>query len=142
MDLLLDILQAAGLATAAGILLASLLSPLPASVGPAAPVLAAAAGVLFGLQAGEWYASVTAAVCGALAAVAAQQLLTGMRARLAGSGAASTLPLYGVAIALLTAAITLVLQPVGVIVLIALVWFWIAARRRAGEKYEGLRILR
>ncbi len=141
MDVLFDILQAVGIATAAGILLASLVLPLPSSAAPVAAVIAAVAGALLAGGDVEWYGRVIAAAGGAVAAVAAHQVLSGMRDRLSGTGAASTLPLYGVVAAPITGAITLVLAPVGAVVLLALIWLWIAARRRAAQKYEGLRIL-
>jgi hypothetical protein len=35
-----------------------------------------------------------------------------------------------------------VAPPLGVIGLVALGWLWLAGRRREGQKYAGLRILR
>lgn len=141
MDLLLDILQVAGIATAIGIGLASLVSPLPAKAGLVAIVVAAVAGGLLGGSDTDWYTRAIAAVAGATAAAATGQVLAGMRDRLTGTSAATTLPLYGIVVAFVTAAVTMVLAPVGVIVLLALIWLWIGARRRAAQKYEGLRIL-
>jgi hypothetical protein len=55
------------------------------------------------------------------------------------SGAVS---LYAEGIAVLLAILSVVAPPVGVVVLAALVWMLIAGRRRGGQKYAGLRILR
>ena len=40
------------------------------------------------------------------------------------------------------AAISLFVPPVSILALIALIWLALSRRRRAGEKYEGLRVLR
>jgi hypothetical protein len=39
-------------------------------------------------------------------------------------------------------ALSIVAPPVGVIALLGLLWLLLAGRRREGEKYAGLRILR
>ena len=52
------------------------------------------------------------------------------------------LVLYAVAAAAVIAAVSLLFAPLGALALIALGWFGFAARRRADEKYAGLRILR
>jgi hypothetical protein len=44
--------------------------------------------------------------------------------------------------AVIVAAVSLVLKPFSILVLIALLWLWISRRRQAGQKHEGLRVLR
>jgi hypothetical protein len=44
--------------------------------------------------------------------------------------------------AVLFAVLSVVAPPIGVIGLVGLVWLLIAGRRREGQKYAGLRILR
>ena len=58
------------------------------------------------------------------------------------SEAAAAVPLYAEALALLLAALSVVAPPVGLIGLLALLWLLFAGRRREGQKYAGLRILR
>jgi hypothetical protein len=45
-------------------------------------------------------------------------------------------------IALIVAALSVLLEPFGLVALAALLWLASARRRRAQRKYEGLRILR
>jgi hypothetical protein len=80
-------------------------------------------------------------VCAAIGAAATRPLFARVRRRLDASAAAA-LPLYAEAIGLVLAALSVVIPPVGVVGLLALGWLLIASRRRAGEKYAGLRILR
>ena len=44
--------------------------------------------------------------------------------------------------ALVLAALSLFVEPVGLVALVAIVWLGSARRRRAQRKYEGLRVLR
>jgi hypothetical protein len=64
-----------------------------------------------------------------------------VRARL-DSDAAAAVPLYAEAAAVVLAVLSVVAPPVGAIGLLALVWLMLASRRREGQKYAGLRILR
>jgi hypothetical protein len=64
-----------------------------------------------------------------------------VRARL-DADAAAAVPLYAEAAAILLAALSVVAPPVGVIGLLLLGWLLLAGRRREGQKYAGLRILR
>jgi hypothetical protein len=52
------------------------------------------------------------------------------------------LPFLAEGVAALAAALSVVAPPVGVIVVLALVWLLIAGRSRSDRKYAGLRILR
>jgi hydrogenase-4 membrane subunit HyfE len=56
--------------------------------------------------------------------------------------AASALPLYAEAIGLLAAGLSVLFPPLAVLVVGGLAWLLLGGRRRAGEKYAGLRILR
>jgi len=88
-------------------------------------------------------------VAGALAAVLAQTavrpLLARARGRLSGAsdrGAREALTLYADLTALLLAALTCVLHPLGYVAALPFAWLALSTLRRAGEKYAGLRILR
>lgn len=65
-----------------------------------------------------------------------------VRKRLPDRGAREAVTLYLDAGALLVAALTALLHPLGYLALALMLWAALAARRRAGEKYAGLRILR
>jgi hypothetical protein len=57
-------------------------------------------------------------------------------------GGASVLRLYADAAAIVTAALAVLLPPVSYLPLGFCIWVLVSARRRAGQKYEGLRVLR
>ena len=88
-----------------------------------------------------WPGLIGGAICAALGAAATRPLFARVRRRL-DPGAAAALPIYAEAIGLLLAALSILAPPVGVIALLALLWLLAAGRRREGEKYAGLRILR
>jgi Na+-translocating ferredoxin:NAD+ oxidoreductase RnfA subunit len=77
----------------------------------------------------------------ALAFVAVRSLFARTRRRL-DDEAAKALPLYAEAAGLLAAGLSVLFPPLAVLVLGGLAWLLLASRRRAGEKYAGLRILR
>jgi len=56
--------------------------------------------------------------------------------------AASALPIYGEGVALLAAGASILFPPLAIVVIAGLAWLLAGGRRRAGEKYAGLRILR
>jgi hypothetical protein len=56
--------------------------------------------------------------------------------------AANALPVYGEGVALLAAGLSILFPPLAVLVLAGLIWLLVGGRRREGEKYAGLRILR
>ena len=64
-----------------------------------------------------------------------------MRARL-DAAAAGALPVYAEGIALLGAGASILFPPLAIVLVIGLAWLLVGGRRRAGEKYAGLRILR
>ena len=81
------------------------------------------------------------AACAGLAVVASRPLFSRVRSRLDAS-AAGMLSLYREAAALLAAALSVLFPPLAILVIGALVWLLAGSRRRSGEKYAGLRILR
>jgi hypothetical protein len=56
--------------------------------------------------------------------------------------AANALPIYGEGVALLAAGASILFPPLAILVIGGLAWLLAGGRRRAGEKYAGLRILR
>ena len=88
-----------------------------------------------------WPGWIGGVLCAALGLAAAVPLLRRMRRRL-DEATASALPLYAEATALLLGVLSVVAPPVGVIALAGMAWLVLGFRRREGEKYAGLRILR
>jgi hypothetical protein len=84
-------------------------------------------------------------VAGALAAAlgfyAARSLFGRVRARL-DRDAQAAVPVYTEGAAASAAGLSILFPPLAILVIAALVWLLLAGRRRAGEKYAGLRILR
>jgi hypothetical protein len=64
-----------------------------------------------------------------------------VRGRLPDRGAREAVTLYVDAAALLLAALVALLHPLGYLALVPFAWLLLGERRRAGEKYAGLRIL-
>jgi hypothetical protein len=89
-----------------------------------------------------WWPGLPAGIaCALLAQVTVRDLMRRTRARL-DPDAAEALTLYADGAALALAILAIVAPPVSVLALAAAVWLLISGRRRAGEKYAGLRILR
>jgi uncharacterized membrane protein len=84
---------------------------------------------------------VAGVLCAAVGVLATRPLLARVRARL-DADAIGALPLITEATATLGAALSIVAPPIGVILLLALLWLLIAGRGRDQQKYAGLRILR
>ena len=84
-------------------------------------------------------------VAGAAAALlgwlAARSLFVRVRRRL-DPDAAGALPVYGEGVALLAAGASILFPPLAILVIAGLAWLLLGSRRREGEKYAGLRILR
>jgi hypothetical protein len=76
-----------------------------------------------------------------LAAAATRDLFGRVRARL-DDQAAGALPLYAEGAALIAAAVAVLVPPLSAVVVAFLVWLLWGSRRRSGEKYAGLRVLR
>jgi hypothetical protein len=87
---------------------------------------------------------VVGAAAGILAGLIAGQVLAGAQARAERNDAAapSTLTLIFAAAGIAVAALSLFVPPVSIVVLVALIGLALSRRRKAGEKYEGLRVLR
>jgi hypothetical protein len=77
----------------------------------------------------------------ALGFFAARSLFIRVRRRL-DTEAQSVLPLYGEGSALAAAGASVLFPPLAILVIAGLTWLLAGSRRRAGEKYAGLRILR
>jgi Domain of unknown function (DUF4126) len=88
-----------------------------------------------------WPGYIAGVLCAAVGLAATRPLLARVRSRL-DQAAAAALPLFAEGGALVCAVLSVLLPPVGLIVLGLLLWMVIAGRRREGEKYAGLRILR
>jgi hypothetical protein len=92
-----------------------------------------------------WYGLLLGAVVAVLASSVSRQLFARVRARFATTGdneAAAALPFYGEAAGLVVAALSVLLPPVSVLVIGFLIALLVTGRRRSGQKYAGLRILR
>jgi len=125
--------------------------------GPDAPerppyvyIFAALAIVLGALQAAASLADhghpvlagvIVGALCAALGFVTARDLLTRTRRRL-DAETAGTLPLYAEGAALAAAGVSVLFPPLAILVIAGLIALLVGGRRRSGEKYAGLRILR
>ena len=88
-----------------------------------------------------WPGIIVGAAAAALGFAAARSLFGRVRARLEPE-AAGALPFYAEAAALAAAGLSVLLPPLAVLVAAGLAWLLAGGRRRAGEKYAGLRILR
>jgi hypothetical protein len=88
-----------------------------------------------------WPGLIVGALAAALGFAAARNFFGRVRARL-DKDAQGALPLYAEASALLGAGLSILFPPLAILVVAALAWLLLGGRRRAGEKYAGLRILR
>ncbi len=89
-----------------------------------------------------WAGLVGGLLCAGLAQLAARPLLARTRARLAAGVTRDALAVYVDGVAVLLAAAAIFVPPVGFVALAFFARLLYGARRRAGEKYAGLRILR
>jgi hypothetical protein len=88
-----------------------------------------------------WPGLVVGAAAAVLGFYAARSLFGRVRQRL-DRDAQAVLPLYGEGAALAAAGVSILFPPLAILVLGGLAWLLAGGRRRAGEKYAGLRILR
>jgi hypothetical protein len=118
--------------------------------GPVIALLLAVALVLGALEASgsiadrsdDWWPGLPiGAAAAALGFMAARSLFGRVSSRL-DAETAKALPLYAEGMALVTAGLSVLFPPLAIVVVAALAWLLIGGRRRAGEKYAGLRILR
>ncbi len=89
-----------------------------------------------------WIGLPAGLACAALAQFAVRPLLARTRTRLTDGAAREALTLYVDAAALALAALAVFAPPVSILALLALLRLLLAGRRRDGEKYAGLRVLR
>jgi Na+-translocating ferredoxin:NAD+ oxidoreductase RnfA subunit len=129
---------------------ASRRDPATAESRPLLYLLAAIAVVLGALLAAgsladRGHSIVPGVLLGAAAAVlgflAIRSLFSRVRRRLDPS-AAGALPIYGEGAALAAAGLSILFPPLALLVVGALAWLLAGGRRREGEKYAGLRVLR
>jgi hypothetical protein len=143
MDLFLAACQGVGLALAAGALGGA--AGRRESIGTLLLVAAVVAGaVLFGVSLGSeghpaWPGWPLGAALAALAFVVVRDLATAAAKRAEGGGFIGALIAFA---ALALAGLSILLQPLGLVALGALLWLYAGQRRRAAQKYEGLRTLR
>jgi hypothetical protein len=121
---------------------------------PAVAVLGAIGAICFAASLAEdghtaWPGLIVGAVAAAAAAALSASVLEGAIKRAEGNepgskeaDAANFMIVAFATAGIVLAALSLFVPPVSLLALIALVWLAVARRRRAGEKYEGLRILR
>jgi hypothetical protein len=88
-----------------------------------------------------WVGMAVGLVCVSLGLAASVSLFARVRRRL-DPEAAGYLPLYGECAALVACGISILFPPLALLVLAGLLWLLLGSRRREGEKYAGLRILR
>jgi uncharacterized protein DUF4126 len=88
-----------------------------------------------------WPGLILGLACAALAGAAVRDLFTRTRTRL-DAEAAAALPVYAEGAAVLLAALSILIPPVSLVAIAFFVWLLAGGRRREGEKYAGLRILR
>jgi Domain of unknown function (DUF4126) len=117
--------------------------PLLYALGAVALVLGAllAAGSVADRSDEWWAGAIVGLACAALGFQAARSLFSRVRRRL-DEQAASALPVYAEGAALGAAGLSILFPPLALLVIGALIWLLTGGRRRAGEKYAGLRILR
>jgi uncharacterized membrane protein YgdD (TMEM256/DUF423 family) len=88
-----------------------------------------------------WPGIVGGVICAGVGVLATRPLLARVRVRL-DEDSVGALPLFAEATALISAVLSVLLPPVGVIVLALLLWLLIAGRGQGEQKFAGLRILR
>jgi ABC-type uncharacterized transport system permease subunit len=90
----------------------------------------------------DWWAGVVVGLaCAALGFQAARSLFGRVRRRL-DEQTANALPVYAEGAALLAAGLSILFPPLAILIIGALIWLLAGGKRRAGEKYAGLRVLR
>ena len=124
----------------------------PAAVA-AGPAGAAIAGVGIGLGAllcagsmadvsGTWWPGIPIGLaCAVVGQATARGVLGGAGERL-DAAARGALPVYADGASLVLAALAVALPPLSLVVLVLCLWLLIRRRRRGGEKFAGLRVLR
>jgi hypothetical protein len=143
MDTFLAICQGIGLALAAGTFAGA-----SGRRGVIGFLLAAAAaiagGFLFGASLvsadhSAWPGRFAGVILGVFAFGVVNGVVAGAQARHEG---ASSIGMIVAVLAVVLAAASIFIEPIGLVALVALLWLGSARRRRAQRKYEGLRILK
>jgi hypothetical protein len=88
-----------------------------------------------------WPGLIAGMLIAGLAAAAVRDLFTRVRGRL-DREAAAALPIYAEGLGVAVAALAILIPPLSLVAVGFLVWLIAGGRRREGEKYAGLRILR
>jgi hypothetical protein len=88
-----------------------------------------------------WPGLIAGLLIAALASTAVRDLFRRVRGRL-DHEAAAALPIYAEGVAVAVAALSILIPPLSLVAIGFLVWLLAGGRRREGEKYAGLRILR
>ncbi len=88
-----------------------------------------------------WAGAIVGVACAALGFQAARLLFARVRRRL-DPQAANGLPVYAEGAAVGAAGVSILFPPLALLVIGALIWLLFGGRRRADEKYAGLRVLR
>jgi uncharacterized membrane protein YgdD (TMEM256/DUF423 family) len=99
------------------------------------------AGTLDDRYATWWPGLLAGLLCAFIAQQGARSLITRTRARL-DAEAAGALFLYTESAALLLAGLSVLIPPISVLAIAFFIWLRLGGRRREGEKFAGLRILR
>ena len=90
----------------------------------------------------DWWAGAIVGVAAAALGFQAARLIFGRVRQRLDDEAASALPVYAEGAALGAAGVSILFPPLALFVIGALIWLLAGGRRREGEKYAGLRILR
>jgi hypothetical protein len=148
----LAVCQGLGLAIAAGLVLGVVFPPVMPTWGAivgAAPIGVLAAGAaLNGADQPLWPALPVGVIGAGLAAMVMRDVAAGairrQRDQVTGADvqAPSGVTVIVVLAAVVVAVVSLFLEPVSLVALLALSWLWVSRRRRAERKHEGLRVLR
>jgi hypothetical protein len=148
----LAICQGLGLAIAAGLILGVVFPPVMptwgAIVGVAPIGVLAAGAALNGADEAVWPALPVGVLGSGVAAAVTRDVAAGAIRRQRDQVAAtevqapSGVTVIVVLAAVVVAGLSLIVEPVSLVVLAALVWLWVSRRRRGQRKHEGLRVLR
>ena len=100
-----------------------------------------AAGSVADRSSAWWAGAIAGVAAAALGFQAARQLFGRVRRRLDDQTAAA-LPVYAEGVAVAAAGLSILFPPLALLIVAGLAWLLAGGRRREGEKYAGLRILR
>jgi hypothetical protein len=148
----LAICQGLGLAIAAGLILGVVFPPVMpiwgAVVGVAPIGVLAAGAALNGADEAIWPALPVGLLGSGVAAAVTRDVAAGAIRRQQDQvtrpevQAPSGITVIVVVAAVVVAGLSLIVEPISLVVLAALLWLWLSRRQRAQRKHEGLRVLR